>query len=269
MNRQKVKVAAGDVTLIPHRGKVGNLAPLTEYFQNSDGELLPPAVVRDRNSGKYVLIGGERRWRAAVRASELPLYVIVCDFWGDYLAWLALDKLKVNPAHPEMPTPVTDIVVLTASLLRYLSPGRDDHMDDTVAEYYGIKPGRIGETRSIKKIKDRHNNPPEIQRMVDEEWDALGKGLVAPSAAFQRIRKAEIKRVTPPGDVRVQRSKLVGAAQVCAGLVDALTTFGDVSPELTDEEISNGFKGLADGRRVLDTLVRRLQNTYAERGIGS
>lgn len=270
MNRAKIKVEAESIQFIPHRGKVGDLRSLVQYFQNSDGELLPPAVARDRTTQKFIVLGGERRLRAAMRAAPgMPVYVIVCDMFADWLSWAALDKHRENPAHPAYRLAVTDVVAVSESLIRYLAPGRDEHLDETLGEYYDIKASRIGETRSIKRVLDRYNNPPEIQKLVETEWAAVANGEASPSAAFQRIRKAEIKRDTPPSDVRVQRSKLVGAAQVCAGLVDALSNIGDLSPELLDQEVALAVARLGDGRRVLDQVIRKAQALLAAREDGA
>lgn len=270
MNRAKIKVDASSVQFIPHRGKVGDLRSLVQYFQNSDGELLPPAVARDRTSGQFVVLGGERRLRAAMRAAPgMPVYVIVCDMFADWLSWAALDKHRENPAYPAARIAVTDVLSVSESLFRYLAPGRDEHLDETLGEYYDVKASRIGETRSIKRVLDRHNNPPEIQQLVEAEWAAVATGEASPSAAFGRIRKAEIKRETPPSDVRAQRSKLTGAAQVCAGLVDALGNIGDLSPELLTSELSLAVARLGDGRRVLDQVIRKAQTLLAERKEGT
>jgi hypothetical protein len=265
VNRQKIKIEPANVQLIPHRGKVGDLRPIIHFLRDTDGELLPPAVVRDRTTGHYVVVGGERRYRAATRLTDRPMFAIVCDVFADWLAWATLDKIRDNPLYPSMKMPVTEVVLVAESLMRYLSPGRDEHLDDTLGEYYDIKPSRIGEARSIKRILDRNNNPPEIQKLAETEWAAVATGEASPSAAFQRIRKAEIRRVTPPGDVRAQRSTLIGAAQVCAGLVDALGNIGDLSPELQDAELLLAVARLGDGRRVLDQVIRKAQTLLAER----
>jgi ParB-like chromosome segregation protein Spo0J len=270
VNRAKIKVEVASIQFTPHRGKVGDLRPLTQYFQNSDGELLAPAVVRDRETSKYVVVGGERRLRAAIRAAGgVPIYVVVCDVFADWLAWAVLDKHRENPAHPAYPISVTDVVRVSESLIKYLSPGRDEHLDDTLGEYYNVKPSRIGEARSIKRVLDRHNNPPEIQKLAEEEWAAVADGTASPSAAFQRIRKAEIRRETPPSDARVQRQKLTGAAQVATGLVDALGDIGELSPDLLDAEVALAIARLGDGRRVLDQVIRKAQALLAERKDGT
>lgn len=261
MNRQKIRVSQEDVILAPHRGKVGDLRPLVSLIETSDGELLPPAVVRDRRTQKYVVIGGERRWRAAVR-SKLPLHVIICDVWPDYVAWAALDKIRENPAFPSMPMPITDVVAVTDSLTRYLRPGRDEHMDETVSEHLGVRAARLGEARSLKRIKDG-NNPDDIQRMVDAEWELVARGEASPSAAFQRIRRAQAKRDAPPADAAVQRRKLAGAASVCTGLVDGLANFGEVSADITPAEAQEMVKRLGEGRRALEYVIRKLQGVTA------
>jgi hypothetical protein len=257
VNRQKLKVSHNQVHALPYRAKVGDLRPLAQYFENSDGELLAPAVVRDRASQQYLIIGGERRWRAAERVTANTLFVIVCDHWADYLAWLTLDKIRENPAYPAAPLPVTDVVILSNLIKQYLNPGRDERLDDTLGEYFDTKPSRIGETRSLKRILDAVN-PPEIERLAAIEWDAVARGEASPSAAFQRVRSAQLKLTAPPVDVRVQRQKLTGVIMVCAGLVDALANFGEASPELTDDEVQGYVKALADGRRTLESVINKL-----------
>lgn len=265
MNRQKIVSEIDRVALVNYRAKVGDLRPLAEHINNSDGDPIPAAVVRDKNLDQYVIIGGERRYRALTRNMGLPVHVIVCDHWGDYLAWLLLDKIRENPAHPSKPMPLTDIVHLHELIVKYLSPGRDERLDDTLAEYFGTMASRIGETRSLKRILDRHNNPAEIQNLVEREWQLVARGEAAPSAAFQRVRKAEIKREAPGPDVRVQRSKLEGSAQVCAGLADALANFGEASDELKPAEVDNALKALGDGRRALERVIRTLNELKQRR----
>jgi hypothetical protein len=265
VNRAKIKILdPASIKLIPHRGKVGDLRPLSKFISETEGELLPPAVVRDRVTNSFVVVGGERRLRATMRSAE-PVYVIVCDVFADWLAWAALDKIRENQDHPAMPIPVTEVVYVSETLQRYLSPGRDEHLDRTLGEYYEIAASRIGEARSVKRIVDRLNNPPEIQRLAEMEWRLIHDGQASPSASFQRIRKAEIKRETPPSDARAQRSTLVGAAQVCAGLVDALNSLGDLSPDLLSSEVALAVARLGDGRRALDQVIRKAQALLAER----
>lgn len=257
MNRSKIKVTHDQVRLVPHRGKVGSLQQLQELLDNSDGELLAPAVARDHATGGYVMLSGERRWRAAVRTNS-PLYVIVCDVWADYLGWLILDKHREHPAIQGREMPVTDMVVLTETIKKYLSPGRDDRMDDTLAEYFGIPASRLGEARSIWRIRNQ-NLTDDVRTLVEHEWLQVERGEASPSAAFGRIRKYQNRLNAPPVDVRAQRQKLTGVVTVCAGLVDALANFGDASPELNDDEVRGFIAALADGRRTLEMVIRKLR----------
>lgn len=262
MNRQKLKVGQDQVHAAPYRAKVGDLRPLVQYFDNSDGELLAPAVVRDRVSQQYLIVGGERRWRAAVRSDLSTLFVIVCDHWADYLAWLTLDKIRENPAYPAHPMPVTDVVILSGLVKQYLNPGRDEHMDDTLGEYFGTKPSRIGEARSLKRILDAVN-PPDIEQLAVAEWDAVARGDASPSAAFQRVRNAQLKREAPPADTQAQRKILAGVGNTCAGLADALSNFGDPSPDLDEAERKAAIQQLGAGRRALETVIRKLREVGA------
>ena len=263
MNRQKLKVSQGQVHAHPYRGKVGDLRPLTDYYNNSDGELLVPAVIRERNSEQYLIIGGERRWRAAVRSDVPTLFVVVCDHWADYLAWMTLDKLRENPAHPSMPMPVTDVVILSGLIRRYLNPGRDERLDDTLGEYLNTKPSRIGEARSLLRILEA-SNPPDIEKLATDEWNAIARGEASPSAAFQRVRNAQLKRDAPPPDVAAQRKILQGVGNTCAGITDALANFGDPSPELTRAEREAAITQLGHGRRALEGVIRRLREAGAQ-----
>jgi hypothetical protein len=258
VNRSKLKINPELVSLVPHRGRVGDLNPLVEYLKGTDGELLVPAVVRDHASGKYVVIGGERRWRAMTRIMDQPTFVVVCEVWADYLAWLIMDKTRENPSHPAKEIAVTDVVFLTETLKRYLSVSRDDHLDDVLGEYFAIPASRIGEARSIKRVMDR-NNPPEIAKLVLDEWNAVARGDASPSASFQRIRKAQIKLETPGPNVAEQRKKLQRAAEVCAGLVDALGNFGEASGELTTKETGDAIEALGKGRTALERVIRSLR----------
>ena len=257
MNRQKITVESTNVHLKPHRQDVGDLGSLAHHLATSDGDLLPPAIVRDRKRGDYLVVGGERRWLATQALPALPTYAIVCDVWADFLAWMALDKMREHPGHRSMPYAVTDAVLLTETVAQYLSPGRDDHMDHTVAEYLDVLVSRLGEARSIKRIMDR-NNPEDIQALVEWEWRMVTIGEASPSAAFQRIRKAQIRRDAPPANAAEQRTKLTRAAGICAGLVDGLANFGEVSPELSTREREEAIEKLSAGRRTLETVIRRL-----------
>jgi hypothetical protein len=260
--RSKIKVDPNAVEVIPHRNRMGHIAGLAQVLANSDGDLLPPAVVRDNKTQKYVLLSGERRWLAAQRLPGMPLFVIVCDFWGDFLAWLTLDKSREHPAHKSMPTPVTDMVLMTETIQKYLRPGREDRLDDTLGDYFGIRSGRIGEARSLKRILDG-NNPADIQELAEAEWENVRTGSSSPSAAFQRVRKAQVRKDTPPVDPDVQRRKLKGAAGICAGLVDGLANFGDLSEKLTKQEIAEYAEQLSTGRRALESVIRKLNGVTA------
>jgi len=258
VNRQKITIEADSVTLKPHRQDFGELTDLARHLATSDGETLPPALVRDRKTNKYVVVGGERRWLALKALPGMPAYAIVCSVWSDLLAWMTLDKLREDPAHPSMPYATTDAALLTETIAQYLAPGRDDHMDDTVAQYLDMNVHRIGEARSIKRIMDRHNNPEDVQRVVEAEWALVASGAASPSAAFQRIRRYEIRRDAPPANAGEQRTKLTKAAGICAGLVDGLANFGDVSPELTTKEREEAITKLSAARRALERVINRL-----------
>lgn len=250
-----------DVILRPHRKTDhGDLASLTEYMHNTDGEI-PPAAVARVSTSKYVILHGERRWLAG-QPLEGPARVVLCETWADFLAWMILDKNRENPARMAEPLNLTGVLRLTQTITKYLRPGRDDRMDATLAEYFGERESRIGPARSVFKVMTESLDP-RVRDYATEQWKEMEEGIVGSSAAFERIRRYEKQLAAPPVDAKAQRAKLNGIVGVCHGLVDGLTGFGDASPELTEQERAAYIEALGGARRALDQVVRSLRGGAA------
>jgi ParB family chromosome partitioning protein len=141
----------------------GKLEELGESIKEHG--LLQPVKVRPDGNGKYMLVLGERRWRASVLIGAAKIAATVCSMSDDDLA----DAAIVENLQRADISPLEEAKAYQARLDTGISV-------EDLAKRLGIKqPWRITERTSLLKLA------PEFQ-------DAFAKSIITPSQATELAR---------------------------------------------------------------------------------
>jgi ParB family chromosome partitioning protein len=188
--------------------------------------VIQPIVIRQRD-GKFEIVAGERRWRAAQKAGLRKIPAVVKDVSDDKLLELALIE---NIQRAEL-SPIEE-----AKAYRRLV---DDlaMTQDMLAERVGKERSRI--TTSLRLLK----LPDDIQKLIDEQKLSAGHGralLMSDDVAVQRkaarliietgqsVREAEksIKRLSRPQTIDKKAVTVLKDPNVKAAETKLMRRFG-------------------------------------------
>jgi ParB family chromosome partitioning protein len=122
--------------------------------------VLEPILVRRRDEGGYEIIAGERRWRAAQRASvlELPIYV------RELTDAIAFEAALVENLQREDLNPIETARAFQRLVEEY------GHTQDQVAERVGKNRATVANAMRLLKL------PPEVLDLVEEGQLSEGHG---------------------------------------------------------------------------------------------
>jgi len=208
--------------------------------------IVQPLLVR-RRGGRYQLVAGERRWRAAQRAGLKKVPVVVREIPDDKLLELALIE---NIQRQE------------------LNPIEEAHAYKRLMETLGLTQEmiaqRIGRDRSFVANHLRLLRlPKDIQRLVEEEKLSMGHARALLAIDDERVQRRLAQDCVARGlSVReVERS----VKRIIAGLPPTAAVEGRTRAEETtaDPNIRAAEDKL---RRHLGTKVRIVQNSEGEGG---
>jgi ParB family chromosome partitioning protein len=185
------------------RTEIGDLSELTASIKEKG--ILEPLLVKPRNNGTYLIIAGERRWRAANLAGLREVPCIEFDFDESEIAEVALIE---NMQRKDL-TIWEEADGLAALSEKY------NHTHEQIAQKLGKSRSTVTETLTIAGLPDEIRNKCrdsainakstllEIARQFDEE--AMHKFLDKISDKNLSVKKVQaIARPTKPKTDKVQ-----------------------------------------------------------------
>lgn len=145
--------------------------------------LVQPILVRRARGGKYQIIAGERRWRAAQRAGLLKIAAVVREVSDDKLLELALVE---NIARQEL-NPIEEAMAYQKLISRY------GLTQEQIAR-------RVGKDRSsVTNILRLLKLPEEIQALVEDEKISMGHARALLPVEDEQYQMALAQRVIAEG----------------------------------------------------------------------
>ena len=238
--------------------------------------LLQPVVVRPLGAGRFELVAGERRWRAAQAAGFTLIPAIVRDTADDALL---RDALLEN-LHRAQLNPLEEAAAYDQLLSDF------GCTQDELATRIGRSRPQVTNTLRLLRL------PPEVARRVaagvlsagharallalpsDDDREALAKRIVAEGLSVRAVEELvalgwTAEPVPDPDTTKTRRRADANPAQsavlrdVAAGLSDRLETRVAVTMGRHKGRIAIDFASLADLSRVLDVLDAHASATYA------
>jgi len=239
--------------------------------------LLQPVVVRPLGAGRFELVAGERRWRAAQAAGFDVIPAIVRDTADDALL---RDALLEN-LHRAQLNPLEEAAAYDQLLSDF------GCTQEELATRIGRSRPQVTNTLRLLRL------PPEVARRVaagvlsagharallalpgDDDQEALAKRIVAEGLSVRAVEelvalgwRAQPLPETHQGNGK-RRTPATGSQysavlqEVAAGLSDRLETRVGVTMGRRKGRIAIEFASLADLARVLDVLDGDAAATYA------
>ncbi len=207
--------------------------------------LISPITVRPDGTGKYMIVAGERRYRACQLAELVEIDVIVKELGDDSLTYqMIIENLQR-----------VDITALEEA--RSWRKAMDDH--DLTPEQFAAKVG----IQQVFRIHDRLtllNLKPEYQAYMEQ-------GILNPTQAFY-LGKVKQEYQAPFWNM-IKNGKIDGSelAAVAQNFIDA-DSQDDMFPEavLTEEEV-RAIKGLEQHIDTIAPILNRFFNKDGEMDI--
>jgi hypothetical protein len=242
--------------ILPHRAILSGreIEALSLDLEQAGWPVLEPAVVRV--NGAYQLLAGERRWAAMLRGRR-DLNVWVMRRWADFMAWMLLDEQR-SGVHQGKPMTLVDAKVMLDKINDWLRPTTRDHADQMVAEYLGLDMYQIRQTRYLCNWLGP-NNLPEVQALARHELGLVAARKVSPSAAYERVKRADSRLRAPSVPAARQRKMLDNSVEIITGLIDGLKALGDLAGQLEPGECADWARELSAGRLQLERTIKALK----------
>lgn len=228
----------------------------------SDGVLQPIAVRYDAERDVYVILHGERRWRAAREAGIESIPAVVRDVPSDRRL---LQQLVENIIREDLNA------LDRAAALRALKVQMGDASWDRVAEAVGIRRSRLFQLLGTEKLSDSmqealrrgivsEKQTRAVQSLPEVEQERLGTQVLEGSLDPRALGSGAAKRVSqasrPAGEQTVHTiQRQVNALH--ASLAD-LRRVANIDSDIATRVASN-----------LQTLQRDIDATLTEMGIDS
>jgi hypothetical protein len=173
------------------------------------------------------------------------------------VAWMLLDEQK-SGYHQGKPMTLVDAKVMLDKINDWLRPSVRDHADQMVAEYLGLDHYQIRQVRYLCNWLDP-DQLPEIQALARHELGLVAAGKASPSAAYERVKRADARLRAPSVPAEKQRKMLNNSVEIITGLIDGLQSLGDLAEQLEPGECAEWVRGLSAGRLQLERTIKALK----------
>lgn len=225
----------------------------------ADGVLQPIAARYDAERDIYVIIHGERRWRAARIAGLDAIPAIVRDVPEDRRL---VHQLVENILREDLNA------LDRAAALRALKTRMDDAPWEQVAEAVGIRRSRLFQLLGTEKLADplqealrrgiiSEKQSRSVQRLAPEVQTELGNKILAGQLAPASLASYGTSRPATPRGGGADYAPLLSQSTAMRRTIDALT---GPATNATPRERARIRESLLDLRSTIDTLLRRLED---------
>ena len=182
------------------------LEELSESIKNNG--LIQPIIVKPKNNGRYLIVAGERRFRAAKKAGLTAVPVIIRDYTDEQVAQIALienlQREDLNPIEEAMGyKKLMDEFLLTqemisekigksrsaiANTLRLLS------LDDDIKKL--VEAGKLssGHARAVLSVEDKELRLLLANKIIEENLNVRQSEALAKTIAKEKPQKKAKKK---------------------------------------------------------------------------
>lgn len=225
--------------------------------------LMCPVILTD----KYQLVSGSRRLMAAYYNRDDAIQALVIDNLAEIFDALEEEKAKTAAADNAYTLALNPVEkVYLQRILTDLRPGRKNpgfKLADRIAAYLDTSTNTMWRATYVVDAAEKVSATPETVGIMLEMADT---GNV--TRAYEKVRNPEAglltNRVQPTiEDLKTQRIVLQGAAAKVFGLTSVLPQIKSIHPRMPQEEREQFMADLADGRRVLDKMIKILGKAQA------
>lgn len=225
----------------------------------ADGVLQPIAVRYDAERDVYVIIHGERRWRAARIAGIDTIPAVVRDIPEDRRL---IHQLVENILREDLNA------LDRAAALRALKSRMNDAPWEQVAEAVGIRRSRLYQLLSTEKLADplqealrrgivSEKQTRAVQRLSPDVQSELGNQILSGALAPAALASYGKSRPATPRNSGADYGPLFRQATSMRRTIDALT---GPATNATPRERARIRESLLDLRETIDALLRRLED---------
>ena len=182
------------------------LEELSESIKNNG--LIQPIIIKPKNNGRYLIVAGERRFRAAKKAGLSTVPVIIRDYTDEQVAQIALienlQREDLNPIEEAMGyKKLMDEFLLTqemisekigksrsaiANTLRLLS------LDDDIKKL--VEAGKLssGHARAVLSVEDKELRLLLANKIIEENLNVRQAEALAKTIAKEKPQKKAKKK---------------------------------------------------------------------------
>ncbi|HAX24301.1 MAG TPA: ParB/RepB/Spo0J family partition protein [Thermomicrobiales bacterium] len=225
----------------------------------ADGVLQPIAVRYDAERDIYVIIHGERRWRAARNAGLDTIPAVVRDVPEDRRL---IHQLVENVLREDLNA------LDRAAALRGLKASMNDAPWEQVAEAVGIRRSRLYQLLGTEKLAEplqealrrgiiSEKQTRSIQRLPEGVQTELGNQILGGQLAPAALATYGTTRTARAGHASADYAPLLRQATSMRRTIDALT---GPATNATARERARIRASLVDLRETIDLLLRRLED---------
>lgn len=218
--------------------------------------LLRPVILTEN---RY-LVSGSRRVMAAQYAGVPTIAALVIDNLAEIFDELEAEKAAADNTST-LPLTAVEKVYLQR-ILTSLRPGKKNvgfKLSERIARYFDTSTNTMWRAAYVVAAAERADATTETLAIMQEMADT---GNI--TRAYEKVRNPGLElltdRVQPTiEDLKTQRTVLQGAAAKIFGLTSVLPQIKTIHPRMPQAEREQFIDDLADGRRVLDKMLKVLR----------
>ena len=218
------------------------------------GVIQPIVVKRTETPNKYVLVAGERRWRASKMAGKTTMHAILTT--GDTEELSLIENIQREDLNP---------LEEAEALQRMME--RHQYTQEQLGAIVGKAQNTVSQTLSLlqlpEKIRTEYHQSPTVSKSILMELARM-KNAKAQFRAWQQMRQGEIATVRAarekhPGSAeRKRQATPTGALEAGKKFVSALDGLRQASDPSFDQV---GYRELLAMRDRINELVEKLSPT--------
>lgn len=241
----------------PHRDDLGDLRPLiAEIEKNGMWNLRFPCVALCPRERRWVLLGGERRFAAAIAAGQEYLKLSRIGGWADFERW-AIGDMERGVGKPMLLSEAARFVEKVLDLARPPHWGGRRPWSPFLAEYTGHTVAQLGDMRRLLAVTTSED--PDVARLAARRIVQADAGEMRAATGWEHVRALMDRRNAPPGmDAGAQAKVLNNVGTQGAGLAAALESIGSMAPGHAHADRMRWRSQLGELRLQLERTIKEL-----------